>query len=78
MGPWSCLPWEKGIDRVDLGDGAYVVILDAPTPNASWWGVGSWRWFVPGGSNMFQQLVLGFVYPTASLPGETIFEKHRY
>lgn len=25
---------------------------------------------------MLQQLVLGYVYPTASLPGETIFEKH--
>lgn len=25
---------------------------------------------------MLQQLVLGCVYPTASLSGETIFEKH--
>lgn len=25
---------------------------------------------------MFRQLVLGCVYPTASLPGESIFEKH--
>lgn len=25
---------------------------------------------------MFRQLVLGCVYPTASLPGETILEKH--
>lgn len=28
----------KGTDRADLGDG--VVILNAPTPSASGWGVG--------------------------------------
>lgn len=50
-----------------------------PHPQCIWLGgarLGSWHWFSPGGSNMFRQLVLGCVYPTASLPGETIFEKH--
>lgn len=57
------------------GWGSHIVIRGAPTPSASGGGVGSWRWGLLGGSNMLRQLVLGCVYPTASLPGETIFEK---
>lgn len=38
MGLRSCLPWEKGIDRADLEDGAHSVILGAPTPSVYGWG----------------------------------------
>lgn len=38
MGLGSCLPWKKGVHRADLGDGAHVFSLDAPTRSASGWG----------------------------------------
>lgn len=55
--------------------GLTLSFLVPPPPVHLGGGVGSWRWLLLGGSNMLRQLVLGGVYPTASLPRETIFEK---
>lgn len=43
MGLGSCLPWEKEVGQTDLGDGANIVILGAPTPSASGWGGRGWE-----------------------------------
>lgn len=77
IGLGSCLPWEKGVARAGQirGMGLTLSFSAPPPPVHLGGGVGSWRWLLPGGSNMLRQLLLGCVYPTASLPGETIFEK---
>lgn len=62
-------------DRQGRSGGDEAVFLNAPTPSAPGWGVGV-------GKDSYREeqyvstTVLSCVYPTASLPGETIFEKH--
>lgn len=77
IGLGSCLPWEKAVARAGQPRGAGLALSCSvpPPPVHLGGGVGSWRRLLPGGSNMLRQLLLGCVYPTASLPGETIFEK---